>query len=74
MEIDIRQLLIDEYAKKIDKNLTVSEELYRIRVKAEDTEKRALVFIVTVQKRIRETKGKYQKVRDKLRRYDEWRT
>ncbi len=74
MEIDIRQLLIDEYAKKIDKNRTVSEELYRIRVKAEDTEKRALVFIDTVQKRIRETKGKYQKVRDKLRRYDEWRT
>ena len=32
MEIDIRQLLIDEYAKKIDIDRTVSEELDRIRV------------------------------------------
>lgn len=32
MEIDIRQLLIDEYAKKIDTDRTVSEELDRIRV------------------------------------------
>ena len=74
MEIDIRQLLIDEFAKKIDKDRTVSEELDRIRLQAEDTEKRALAFIHMVQKRIRVTKRKYLKVRDKLRRYDEWRT
>ena len=74
MEIDIRQLLIDEYTKKIDKDRTKSEELDRIRVKAEDTEKRALAFIDMVEKRIRGTKRKYVNELDKLRRYDEWRT
>lgn len=52
----------------------MSEELDRIRVKAEDTEKRALAFIDMVQKRIRGTKRKYVKELEKLRMYDEWRT